>query len=275
MNGNRQRYEPVRHWSHGLLAFALVVTSAGCLILPTPEFDSGEARANIKKMTPAQFEPGMTTRAEVILALGEPDAVSPDECSLIYRSEKVCGLWFVGGYYSGAGGTIERDRYLVADFDGRGVLAKFERSASWVGSKTPGALLRNPNPTTGWTRQPETVVRQSCRGHWYPNVDGYQSAHANAFIGHPGQLILTDTRLCFVTDSQWANAEPALSLAYETLGQVRLAKLGFGRRVVVRTQSGEVHAFTLYGNNGVFENRPVMEAVREFLESATTVQKHQ
>jgi outer membrane protein assembly factor BamE (lipoprotein component of BamABCDE complex) len=143
---NRSRHDVdgrVPRWANNTLVFALAMTSAGCLILPTPEFDSGEARANIKKKTPAQFEPGKTTRAEVILALGEPDAVSPDECSLVYRSEKVCGLWFVGGYYSGAGGTIERDRYLVAEFDAHGVLAKFERSAPWVGSKPPGVLVRS------------------------------------------------------------------------------------------------------------------------------------
>ena len=123
------------------LALALTLATSGCLIIPTPEYDSGKARANINKKTPQRFEPGKTTRAEVMMALGEPDAVTPDERKLAYRSEKVCGLWFVGGGYSAAGGTITKDRYFVAEFDERGVLLKAERSSTWIGSKYASSLL--------------------------------------------------------------------------------------------------------------------------------------
>lgn len=52
------------------LALVLLVGVPGCLILPTPEFNSGSARANVSTTPPQQFVPGKTTRREVVLGLG-------------------------------------------------------------------------------------------------------------------------------------------------------------------------------------------------------------
>jgi hypothetical protein len=60
-------------------AGVLAVFTSGCLIIPTPHFDSGKARANLDKNSPQRIEPGVTRREQMLLQLGEPDAVSSDK----------------------------------------------------------------------------------------------------------------------------------------------------------------------------------------------------
>ena len=103
-----------------LAVVALMFGATGCLVIPTPHSDSGYARTNVNQHAQEQFVPGKTTREDVIVALGEPDAVSMDEHHLAYRSEKVVALWIVGGGYSTTGGTIYKNRFCVFEFDSQG-----------------------------------------------------------------------------------------------------------------------------------------------------------
>ena len=104
-----------------LVALALAYGTTGCLIIPTPHSDTGYARTNLDLRTPEQFTPGVTPRQDIILALGEPDAVSWDERQMAYRSEKVVALWLVFGGYSGSdAGTIYKNHFYVFEFDPQG-----------------------------------------------------------------------------------------------------------------------------------------------------------
>jgi len=252
------------------LAMALLVCTPGCLILPTPEFNTGNARANINKKTPNQFESGKTTRAEVVMALGEPDAVSPDESKLAYRSEKVCGLWFVGGYGSAAGGTITKDRCLIAEFDPQGVLVKVERSATLVGPSQAVRALSQAAPTDSVAKTDaslQTTVRLQKPARWLAGVDGYKPRGAASMLGEAGQLLLTDAELQFISNSQFANAPPALTLAYVTMVEVRVDKYVFGRRLVVRCHGDEVHSFDVLGPRAMATDKQALLAVAGFLQA--------
>lgn len=251
-------------------AMALLVCTPGCLILPTPEFNSGNARANINKQTPKQFAPGKTTRAEIILALGEPDAVSPDESKLAYRSEKVCGFWFVGAGYSGAGGTIQKDRYLVAEFDGQGMLQTMERSATWAGSSptaTVVAPVATANASAPSGAPPQAAIRMQKPARWLAGMDGYKPSGATGVLGEPGQLILMDAKLEFTSNSQFANSPPALALDYEKIVEVRVDKYIFGRRLVIRCRGDEVHSFDVLGPKAMSTDKQALLAVAEFLQA--------
>lgn len=252
-----------RSYFLNLLAVVLLAgCTAGCIVIPTPEFDSGAARANINKKTPRQFEVGKTTRAEVVLTLGEPDAVSPDERKLAYRSEKICGFWAVGGYGSAAGGPIEKDRYLVAEFNAQGVLQKMERSSRWVGSTDPDKKLG----IAAMTNLDATIRIQSF-ANWLADVDGYKPHHATEMMGLPGKLLLTDTELKFVSKGQFANDPPAFTMSYAAMSELTVDKFMFGRRLVIRSRNGEIHAFEILGPRGITQDRQKLQEVHEFLQS--------
>jgi hypothetical protein len=260
----------VPRWAGLHVGVVLLVCTSGCLILPTPEFNSGKARANITKKTPARFELGKTTRAEVVLGLGEPDAVSPDESKLAYRSEKICGLWFVGGQGGGASGAFTKDRYLVAEFDARGVLLKLERSATWAGSSAAPTVLSQAamaDATAPAAASPQTAIRLQKPARWLAGMDGYKPAGATTTLGEPGQLLLSDSELSFVSGTEFANVGPALALPYGAIATVRVDKFGFGRRLVVRSCSGEVHAFEVLGPKGLAQDRQSLQSVTEFLQA--------
>jgi hypothetical protein len=257
------------------LAAALAAGTSGCLVIPTPEFDTGQARANINRHTPKQLEPGKTTRAEVVMALGEPDAVSPDESKLAYRSEKVCGLWFIGGYGAAAGGPITRDRYLVAEFDALSVLQKAERTSTWCGSKYPNKLLNSSTngAAFGFSNVPMDDDRpvMILRASDFAGVNGYQGKGRATRIGQPGRLLLYRTRLEFLSDAEFANSGSALTLPHDSLGEVRVEKYFLGRRLVVRTRAGEVHSFDIYGLKGEVPDKAALQTAAEFLR--TTIKR--
>jgi hypothetical protein len=135
-----------------LMTFLLGLSS-GCLIIPTPESDSGNARANLNPQSITNIQPAITTIQDVILALGEPDAVSPDERKLVYRSEKIVGVWFIAGGYNADGGVLTRDRYLLIELDERGVVQSRKLSAPWFPS-TPDRLMKTSETLTKPEHEP-------------------------------------------------------------------------------------------------------------------------
>ena len=74
--------------------------------------------------------PGHTTKEEVFLALGEPDEVSPDGSSFVYRWAKV-KLLIVGPSY---GGPVEMGKKykLIITFDEHRVVTQREVQESFT-----------------------------------------------------------------------------------------------------------------------------------------------
>ena len=153
---------------------------SACIVIPTPQFDSGTARANLNKKSPAGIEPGVSTRQDVLLAFGEPDAVSPDERKLAYRSEKIIGIWIAGGGYSAASGTFTKDRYLVVEFDGKGFVKSREISSRWFVPSAPGSVHWHSGRTGGLTSRELLLHRNpassSCRLMGWPHLLSATSA---------------------------------------------------------------------------------------------------
>lgn len=252
-----------RAWLPGLLvAVPLLGGMAGCIIIPTPGLDSGETRTNISRKTTAQFTPGRTTRPEIVLALGEPDAVTPDERKLAYRREKTDAFWFAAGGYNAAGGSIESDRYLVAEFDAAGLMQKIEWSRSWCGSRDPDRIL-----ATGFATNRDAAIRVQHPANWLAGVDGYRPKHAAEMSGLPGRLCLTEQELRFYSKGQFANEPPALLMPYASISAVQVDKFLFGRRLVVRGRAGEIDCFEVLGSMGVSLDRQALEEVRNLLQS--------
>ena len=263
-----------------LLTYACCLT--GCLIIPAPSSDSGYARTNVDRHTPEQFTPGVTTRQDVIMALGEPDAVSWDECQLAYRSEKVVGLWMLfGGYAGGDAGTIYKEQFYVFEFDPRGRLqtvAQSRKLSPQEGVKPPlfDSQVFKPVHTNG---VPATFLSDPVRceypkSFWLAGVDGYHRQGAKSMVGRPGLLLLTESNLVFVTAFQFANAGPALMLPLASVAEVRLDEwsrplVWSACRLVVRLDTGEVHSFEINKPESAWQDESAMQVACDFIQSKT------
>jgi hypothetical protein len=118
----------------------LAFTLSGCIILPVPvhqtEGASGGSRANVRADSTPHIVAGQTTRLELLLALGEPDARGEHDQSFSYRTQADRGGWHWALVWAGINGPVggapvgdwERVERLTVRFDERGVVsdAQFE-----------------------------------------------------------------------------------------------------------------------------------------------------
>jgi outer membrane protein assembly factor BamE (lipoprotein component of BamABCDE complex) len=111
-----------------LPAGALVL--AGCIILPVDYHEYG-SRHNLTEKTATQLQPGLTTKEEVFLSLGEPDFVSEDGRRLAYEWSKVKALILVGSTASGAVAEAKRKYLLQISFDRQDRLTDISVVKAW------------------------------------------------------------------------------------------------------------------------------------------------
>lgn len=107
------------------------------------------------------------------------------------------------------------------------------------------------------------ALRASC----FAGVDGYQGKGSANWIGQPGHLLIYSARLEFLSDAELANYGRALTLPDDLMGEGSVAKLFLGRRLVVRTRTGEVHSFDIYGPKSAARDRPALQRAAEYLQA--------
>ena len=83
---------------------------SGCILIPTP---SVVGYSVITNKSIESLEPGKTTRADVLLKLGEPGERLEDDRIFVYHWEQVTGFGMVP---TALGGTITNDHYLGLEF---------------------------------------------------------------------------------------------------------------------------------------------------------------
>ena len=113
-----------------LLIAAIAVFLNGCVIIPTPEHDIGiPMRGRVPKDTLDLIKPGVTTREETLLVLGEPDIVADNDASFAYLWCVVEGYFIVGVGAAGGGvgggggmGPLPRMYSVIIKFDEQGVV---------------------------------------------------------------------------------------------------------------------------------------------------------
>jgi hypothetical protein len=104
---------------------------SGCIPIPLVSGYETGSRQNIPAQVPGFVVQGQTTRADVVLALGEPDRSADDGSWLLYGSGYSRGglaLVAVGGAGGALGIAEEKMRYrlLIFHFDTTGVLSSTE-----------------------------------------------------------------------------------------------------------------------------------------------------
>jgi hypothetical protein len=131
-------------------------------VLPIPSYRTEpRSRKNVNLGVAQSLTPGQLSRAEVLLQLGEPDEVSPDERQFRYYSERV--QWdiivIVGGGGSAAVGDIQvkKHRNLLLRFDEQGKLSE----CRWVEGYNPKNLRQRGRWTA--TNAPPSAVGDANR----------------------------------------------------------------------------------------------------------------
>jgi outer membrane protein assembly factor BamE (lipoprotein component of BamABCDE complex) len=108
-----------------LLGCILVsVIGIGCMI-PLNSHVS-DSRKNVQGGSLPTIIPGQTTREEILLTLGEPDAVYYNQTEFSYSSEKVLLIWFIAAGGGGAAGKVKKKNKLIITFDEKGRALKSE-----------------------------------------------------------------------------------------------------------------------------------------------------
>jgi len=67
------------------------ILCSGCIAIPTDFYGYG-TRRNVSEETEAKLVVGVTTKEDVLLALGQPDLVMSDSVTFIYTWEKIKGV---------------------------------------------------------------------------------------------------------------------------------------------------------------------------------------
>lgn len=113
-------------WS-ALLGSILV---AGCLIIPV-DYPAANSRHNLKAESTNALNVRVTTREDVLLALGEPDFVSEDGQRFGYMWTKVKAIWVVAGSSGGTGGEITRSYLVEVTFDPSNLVSDVRLQKEW------------------------------------------------------------------------------------------------------------------------------------------------
>jgi hypothetical protein len=110
---------------------------SGCFLIPTP---SVVGYSEIANRTIESLAPGRTTRADVLMKLGEPGERLEDDRIFVYHWEQVAGFGMVP---TALGATITNDHYLALEFGPDNRLKRVkEFSGDWLHPLTsPGRNL--------------------------------------------------------------------------------------------------------------------------------------
>jgi len=129
------------------LLLLLLLPLSACVVLPVPLGEGHiSAGREVSQESQGTLLVGATTRAEVLVRLGEPSAVWDDAGVVVYDWDRVQWLlvWVVGGAGRGAIGGMELPVHhmLLLQFDAAGILQRAEHAERPPGVGY-GAFLRS------------------------------------------------------------------------------------------------------------------------------------
>ena len=78
-----------------ILTVVIASLTSGCVFVPTPHYYAVGSRENLTAQSTNLIQSGRDTIENVMLKMGEPDAISPDERRMTYASEKLIGVLFI------------------------------------------------------------------------------------------------------------------------------------------------------------------------------------
>jgi hypothetical protein len=253
-----------------LLTVVFAGLTSGCILIPTPHYYDTGSRQNLTAQSTNLIQPGVDTIEDVLLKLGEPDNVSPDERRISYSSKKIIGLMIVIGVDTDGSELPDIPQYHFLDItlDNQGVVThrEFTKVGTYLKQVETFPRERIDRLLTNSIGGEEIIA--SSRAAWFPcpGSDGSipESAlttisrglgHGFGLCGAPGNqpvfgcLMLTGSTLNFMKTTQWLNEPPALSLRYDSLAECGLceSRLHSGSALIVSTKDNHCCIFDFDG----------------------------
>lgn len=110
----------------GVMLLAVGSAIAGCLYIPTPHHSLIAGRGMIEPDVIEQCRIGVTTREEILLRFGEPDATLNRQSVFVYSWTRTQGYLLIGGYGRGEVIPVGHTSRLLVEFDLKGFLKRIE-----------------------------------------------------------------------------------------------------------------------------------------------------
>ncbi len=231
---------------------------AGCVIpIPTPAGDNPASRNNIGDAVPAFIAVGRTTRADVLLALGEPDLASQHGQLYTYvRVSSEGGVVLMVGAGMGAGGAIGSEsmlyRFLTITFDKGGVVASARSEQTRCRQAQSGldSSTRDFGPCAYPPGQAQVLARFGrvfVPSRWVPGTPGYAWRQALRLVppAPHGALVIGESRIEFFAENADDESTPLASTAYSDIDGMSLESTVAGQRAVVELRDGSKESFSV------------------------------
>jgi hypothetical protein len=225
-------------WSDGAARCALVallVALSACVVVPVPEYATTElGRAELAGRLDEIVRPGEPIE-DLLLRLGEPDAVSLDGREIVYRWQRVWA-WFLALLPVGAGPAPAPAILPVA--------GPLETEPRW----TPLTVF-SPSSFRG---EPIELV---ARGSW-------------TVAGRPfpieALVVITPSGIHLKTPESFGPAPADLSLRFAAMTDARLERglLGIGASLVLEMHGGFVHELQILERGGASSAEETEHAFR-------------
>lgn len=211
---------------------ALAAALAGCLVVPVPERATSElGRAEQEGRLDTLVRPGEPI-ADLLLRLGEPDAVSLDGTALAYRWERVWA-YFVALVPAGAGpapapallpvaGALDTERALVVELaEGRVGAARVVATGSRLGQAFGADPVRPWGVLTLFraTRYRGEPVELAARAAWRPPGSDPSFAYASEVL-----IVITPSGVHLKAPGAFGPAPADLALRFAAMRDARLER---------------------------------------------------
>jgi len=239
-----------RHTVGALLLMGL----AACVAFPLGRQESPLTRQNIGEMVPDFIVPSVTTRADVLLKLGEPDGASENGRQFTYtRGVRVGGYNFVACTIKCIEGTTEKMQYdrLIVSFDYADVVAGARHEQILCDETIPPNVTA---PCVNLAGRDLLAANQLGvpEADLFPLAMWYHGVRPNIFQEFPadgtaGSLVVGESSILFYSPDADSKSAPLLTLPYAEIASIDIPRsfLGQASGVLITRTNGTQDTFII------------------------------
>lgn len=250
-----------------LIGVVLLSTAlTGCIVVPLSERPSPDRRQNITGEVPAFIVAGVTTRADVLLRLGEPDGTSAHDLQFTYTKGVQTGgqallMCAAAGCIGGSFSKMDYDR-LTIQFDDKNVVTsswheRISCNESDFGNYSSGPcvnitgqdLLREQLNVADGVVFPRAIWCPGTRWKWWQAIPK----------GCPrGSLVISDSAILLYPNNADRDSTPILTVPFKGIASIDLDKDVFSgvSVIAIKRVDGAYDSITFTVNQ---QNREVID----------------
>jgi hypothetical protein len=264
-----------------VLAALMPLAVAACAMGPMLARDVPQSRRNVGDSVPDFIVAGKTTRADVLIALGEPDGAAEGGEQFVYTSVRGRGGFF---FFSVRGGfDFEKRTYrrLVILFDDAGTVKnsrlevasclgsdQYRESGPDVHSQCVDVAGRDLPPIdSGDASAAQELAhgRAFAPAAWIPGSRGFAGMSSGGWaVSVDGSLVVGESSVFFLPPEAGSRKGPLVKLSYAQIAEVYVDSFGLNRCLVIMRTTGTYETFSI---GGFFVDREATEAAAALIET--------